>query len=95
MNKREFITVLGGAAAAWPLTARAQQRIGKVRHLGVLLPGPHESSMGTATRDRLRELGYNEGRDIIFDTRWAEGMPDRLDAMAAKIVRLNTSAIVA
>jgi putative ABC transport system substrate-binding protein len=95
LRRRQFLTLLGGAAAAWPFTARAQQRIGKLRRLGVLLPGPHESSMGTATRDRLRELGYNEGRDIIFDTRWAEGMPDRLDALAAELARLNPDAIVA
>jgi putative ABC transport system substrate-binding protein len=95
MKRREFITLLGSAAAAWPLAARAQQRIGKIRHLGVLLPGPHESSMGRATRDRLRELGYNEGRDIIVETRWAEGIPDRLDALAAELAGLNLDAIVA
>ena len=95
MKRREFITLLGGAAAAWPLGVRAQQRIGKIRHLGVLLPGLHESSMGSATRERLRELGYSEGRDVIFETRWAEGMPDRLEALAAELARLNPDAILA
>ena len=69
MRRREFILALGGAAV-WPLAARAQQPIGKIRHLGVLLPGLPEASMGKATRDRLRELGYTEGRDILLEARW-------------------------
>jgi putative ABC transport system substrate-binding protein len=75
MNRRDFITLLGGAAAAWPLTASAQQPIGKMRHLGVLLPGLPTSSLGKATWDRLRELGYTEGRDIILET---DGRRERL-----------------
>jgi putative tryptophan/tyrosine transport system substrate-binding protein len=71
-ERRAFITLLGGAAA-WPIAARAQQPIGKIRHLGVLLPGLPESSLGKAMRDRLRALGYVEGRDTILETRWAEG----------------------
>jgi putative ABC transport system substrate-binding protein len=63
MTRREFIVLIGGAAA-WPLAARAQQPIGKIRHLGVLLPGLPTSSLGKATGDRLRELGYTEGRTL-------------------------------
>ena len=78
IGRREFIIALGGAAAAWPVAARAQQPIGKIRRLGVLLPGPPESSFGNAMRDRLRELGYTEGRDLILEIRWAEGKVERL-----------------
>ena len=61
MKRRAFITLLGGTAAAWPLGARAQQPTKKIRSLGLLLPGLPEASMGKATRERLRELGYAEG----------------------------------
>ena len=67
IGRREFNITLGGAAAAWPLAVRAQQPIGTIRHVGVLLPGLPESTFGKATRDRLRELGYIEGRNIIFE----------------------------
>jgi putative ABC transport system substrate-binding protein len=60
-SRRDFITLLGGAAVAWPLAARAQQPTKKIRSLGLLLPGLPEASMGKATRDRLRELGYPKG----------------------------------
>jgi len=61
IRRREFITLLGGAAAAWPLAAAAQQPTLKNRRLGVLLPGPRASSTGSAMRARLGELGYTEG----------------------------------
>jgi len=60
MKRRAFISLLGGAAA-WPLAAHAQQPTKKIRSLGLLLPGLPEASMGKATRERLRELGYAEG----------------------------------
>src|SRR6516165_8527015 len=93
MNRRDFITLIG-AAAAWPLAARAQQPIGKMRHLGVLLPGLPTSSLGKATRDRLGELGYTEGRDIILETRWAEGKVERLTELAAELASLKVDAII-
>src|SRR5499433_3191342 len=93
LRRREFITLVGGAAA-WPLAARAQQPIGKIRHLGILLPGLPTSSLGKATWDRLRELGYTEGRDIILETRWAEGKVDRLTELAAELASLKVDAII-
>src|SRR5436190_2497103 len=95
MRRREFITLLGGAAAAWPLAARAQQPIGRIRRLGFLLPGLPESSFGKALRDRLRELGYIEGRDTILEIRWAEGKPERLTEQAAELAGLKLDAIIA
>jgi putative ABC transport system substrate-binding protein len=94
IGRREFITTLGGAAAAWPLAARAQQPSGRIRHLGVLLPGLPESPIGKATRDRLRELGYTERRDIVFETRWAEGKLERLTELAAELAGLKLDAII-
>jgi putative tryptophan/tyrosine transport system substrate-binding protein len=95
ITRREFTSLLGAAATALPLAARAQQPAGKIRHLGVLLPGPRESSMGTATRGRLRELGYTEGRDVIFETRWAGGILNRLPELAVELAGLNLDAIIA
>src|SRR5436305_8560760 len=67
LRRREIIAGLGSMpAAAWPIGSTAQQSTKKIRSLGLLLPGLPEASMGKAIRDRLRELGYAEGRDIIF-----------------------------
>jgi ABC-type uncharacterized transport system substrate-binding protein len=95
MHRRRFIILVGGAATVWPLGVRAQQLTGKMWRLGILLPGPHESSMGSATRNRLRELSYTEGRNIILETRWAQGIPQRLDELAAELAGLNLDAIIA
>src|ERR1700738_3981608 len=95
IGRREFIITLGAAAIAWPVVARAQQPIGKIRHLGVLLPGLPEASMGKATRDRLRELGYTEGSDILLEARWADGKKERLDELAVELARLQLDAIIA
>jgi ABC transporter substrate binding protein len=95
MKRREFMTLLGGAAAAWPLAARAQQPSKKIRSLGLLLPGLPEASTGKATRDRLRELGYAEGRDILLQARWANGNMERLDELAVELAHLQLDAIIA
>src|SRR6266508_7026962 len=93
MQRRDFIKVIAGSTIAWPLSARAQQPIGKIPHLGVLLPGPRESSV-KAMRDRLRELGYTEGRNVILEFRWAEGKLERLTELAAELAALKVDAII-
>src|ERR1700730_10701626 len=96
LRRREVrIRLVGGTAAAWPIGSTAQQPIKKIRSLGVLLPGLPEASMGKATRDRLRELGYTEGRDILFQARWADGKMERLDELAVELARLQLDAIIA
>ena len=96
LRRREVIIgLVGGTAAAWPIGSTAQQPIKKIRSLGVLLPGLPEASMGKATRDRLRELGYTEGRDILFQARWADGKMERLDELAVELARLQLDAIIA
>src|SRR5467141_554488 len=95
IQRRDFITLVCGAAAAWPVVAAAQQPVKKMRSLGFLLPGLPEASMGKATRDRLRGLGYTEGRDILLEARWADGKMERLDELAVELARLQLDAIIA
>jgi putative tryptophan/tyrosine transport system substrate-binding protein len=93
MKRRQFIALLGGAAAAaWPLAARAQQSR-KVWRLGVLQGGAPPEPLFDATIDGLRDLGYVEGRNIVFEVRWAEGKPDRFPDLAAELVALKVDAI--
>ena len=94
-NRRQFIVLLGGTAA-WPLAARAQQ-VGKVPRIGYLSPGsasPGPLAYHDEFQRGLRELGYVEGRNIVIDYRFAEGKFDRLDQLAAELVRLNVNIIV-
>src|SRR3984893_14016984 len=95
IQRRKFIGALGGALVTWSLGAHAQQPIKKIRSLGLLLPGLPEASMGKATRDRLRELGYTEERDILLQARWADGKMERLDELAVELARLQLDAIIA
>jgi putative ABC transport system substrate-binding protein len=97
MKRRDFITMLGGAAAIWPLAARAQQS-GKVPRIGYL--SPVDRHAGFVPRDEafqqgLRELGYVEGTNIVVEYRFAEGRFDRLPALAAELVQLKVDVIVA
>jgi ABC transporter substrate binding protein len=95
MKRREFITLLGGAAAVWPLAARAQQA-GKLPTIG-FLSGPTASAAGqwvTTFKERLRELGWIEGRTVAIEVRWAEGRPERYTEIAAEFVRLKVDVIV-
>jgi putative ABC transport system substrate-binding protein len=95
MRRREFMTLLGAAAAAWPLTARAQQarKVPTVGFLGQSTP-LGESERAAAFAQRLRELGWVEGRTIAIEYRWAAGRNERLAEIAAEFVQLKMDAIV-
>src|SRR2546421_6182443 len=93
-RRRELITLLGGAAAAWPLAVRAQQS--KVARIGALYIGLADAeSFKNELREGLRELGYIEGQNITFEFRSAEGKLDRLPELAAELVPLKVDVIVA
>src|SRR5262245_49127639 len=96
MQRRKFITLLGGAATAWPLVARAQPS-GKVYRIGFLGVTSHAEygRHPDALRTGLRQLGYEEGNNIVFEYRWAEGRYERLPALAAELVNLNVDVLVA
>ena len=95
MRRREFITLLSGAAAAWPLVARAQQA-GKIYRIGFLWDSPDAFLDALeAFRQGLRDLGYVEGRNIAIEYRWAEGKPERMRELAEELVRLKVDVIVA
>jgi putative tryptophan/tyrosine transport system substrate-binding protein len=95
MRRRDFITLLGGVVAAWPLAARAQQP-GKLLTLGFL--GTTSASAWTpwtaAFVERLGQLGWIEGRTIAIEYRWAEGKSERFEQIAAEFVQLKTDIIV-
>jgi putative tryptophan/tyrosine transport system substrate-binding protein len=94
IQRREFLAALGGAAAAWPLVARAQQP-GKLPTIGFLgAEAAAWSAYITAFAERLRALGWIEGRTIAIEYRWSEGRPDRVAEIAAEFVRLKVDVIV-
>jgi putative ABC transport system substrate-binding protein len=97
-TRRKFITLLGGAAAAWPLAAHAQQAA-KVARIGCIVTGSLESPEQRATvdafRQGLRERGYVEGQNIIIEYRAADGRIERFPELATELVRLNLDLIVA
>jgi putative ABC transport system substrate-binding protein len=95
VNRHEFISVVGGAAAAWPIAARAQQAT-KLPTIGYLRSAtlPTESQRMAAFVQRLRELGRIEGRTVVIDYRWAEGRTERYAEIAAEFVRLKVVVIV-
>jgi putative ABC transport system substrate-binding protein len=95
VKRREFITLLGSAAAAWPLAARAQQagKLPTIGFLGAATPSV-ASQLVAAFVQRLRELGWIEGRTVAIEYRWAEGRSERFAEIAAEFVRLKVDVIV-
>jgi putative tryptophan/tyrosine transport system substrate-binding protein len=95
MRRREFITLLGGAAAAWPLAARAQQPR-KVPRIGVLLPGTAASFAlrAKAFVEGLRELGYVDGQTIAIEWKWGQDRVEGLPGLAAELVGRNVDVLV-
>jgi putative tryptophan/tyrosine transport system substrate-binding protein len=100
MRRREFITLLGGVAAAWPLAARAQQR-GRVRHLAAIMGGrnadtdPEGRAWFTAFRQALKDLGWEEGHNCHIEYRWPAGDLDRIRTIAKEFVDLKPDVIFA
>ena len=96
MRRREFITLLGGAAVAWPLDARAQQpvRIAKIGHLESGFPSSSPNLLA-AFRQGLRELGYVEGQNLFIERRYGEGREERLPQLAEELVQFGVDVIFA
>jgi putative ABC transport system substrate-binding protein len=94
MKRREFITLLGSGAAAWPLAARAQQRerLPSIGVLGSSTPASQGKWVAVFV-ERLRALGWIDGRTVAIESRWAEGRAERFAEIAAEFVRLNVSVI--
>src|SRR5262252_10829534 len=95
IRRRQFITLIGGAAAAWPLAARAQQaaRRPTIGYMGVNTPVV-ESQRTAAFVQRLRELAWIDGRNLAIEYRWAEGRNERYAEISAEFVRLKVDVIV-
>src|SRR5437899_364348 len=90
------MTLIGGAAASWPVRARAQQPAGRVYRVGYLAFGSQEQQihLSKAFEDGLRGLGYRPGENVVIEYRFANGQLERLPALAADLVRLAVDIIV-
>jgi putative ABC transport system substrate-binding protein len=95
MTRREFITLLAGGAAAWPFAAPAQEaaKTPRIGFLGNSTPALETNLIGPF-RDGLRALGYEEGRNIVIEYRWAEGKYDRFPALVAELLAANVDVLV-
>jgi putative tryptophan/tyrosine transport system substrate-binding protein len=97
MGRREFITLLGSAAAAWPLTLRAQQS-DRMRRIGVLLPdsenNPEVQARLAALKPRLQDLGWTNGRNVRFDYRFTGGNDERIRIGAGELVAIAPDVIL-
>src|SRR5262245_16983969 len=97
MRRRDFITLIGGTAVAWPLAARAQQPE-RMRRIGVLVAvadDPEGQARIAAFLQGLKQLGWADGRNLQIDTRWAGGDPERIRRYAAELVALAPEVILA
>src|SRR6266568_4714163 len=96
MKRREFLTCLGGAAATWPLSARAQQPPARIYRVGylVITSREHQLHLSNAFEEGLRSLGYRVGENVVIEYRFANGEVERLPALAAELVRLGVDQIV-
>jgi ABC-type uncharacterized transport system substrate-binding protein len=96
MQRRDFIKLLGGTAASWPLAVHAQQAAGRVYRVGYLAIGSREQTLhlSKAFEEGLRSLGYRVGENVIIEYRYANGVMERLPALAADLVRLGVDVIV-
>jgi putative ABC transport system substrate-binding protein len=96
MRRREFIKIIAGSAAAWPLAARAQQSMGlpTVGYMGSATPAT-QGRWATVFAQRLQELGWADRRNVKVEVRWAEGRSERFVEIAAEFVALNVNVIVA
>ena len=99
IGRREFIMLLGGAALSWPLAARAQQQAAIPRFVGLLLSQSEGSQEArdrvAAVREGLEKLGWIEGHNLRFETRYANGSADRLGEEAAELVQLWPDVLIA
>ena len=93
MKRRDFITLLGGAAVAWPLSTNAQQAESKYT-VGILVAGNYVAELTTVVA-ALRELGWVEGKNVVFEPRFAENRLERLPELATDLVRLKVDVIAA
>jgi len=97
MRRREFITLIGGSAATWPLVARAQQG-GRMRRIGVLMAFPENDPQGAARvaafQESLRKLGWAQGRNIQLDTRWAGADTETIKQFAKELIALRPDLIL-
>jgi putative tryptophan/tyrosine transport system substrate-binding protein len=95
MRRREFITLLGGAAAAWPLAARAQQpALPMIGFLDLRSPGTMVEDRLRAFRQGLKDTGYVERENVAIEYRWGENQVDRLPELATELVRRQVAALV-
>src|SRR5215472_18716362 len=94
MRRRQFLTLLGSAAVSCPLAARAQQAGKRPTVAFLLLRAPSDTPWRVAFNNRLRELGWTEGRNVAIDYRWSEGRPERVAEIAAELVRQKVDVIV-
>ena len=94
MKRRDFITLLGGTVAAWPVLAKAQQRYARIGYLSPTSAAKDMALFGSEFRAGLRDLGYIEGKNLQIESRYADGDSTRLAGLASELVGLKVDVIV-